>query len=107
MSISEDVTPSVKNVNDFVTAYNTLNKSLTDLTKYDATTKTAGLFQGDASVSGLQNVLRSMVGSSSLGVGMQTLSDVGLERQLDGSLTINTSKLSAVANPLEQINRIG
>ena len=98
MAISEDVTPSVKNVNDFVTAYNTLNKSLTDLTKYDATTKTAGLFQGDASVTGLQNVLRSMVGSSSFGVSKQTLSDVGLERQLDGSLTINTTKLSAAAN---------
>ena len=98
MSISEDVTPSVKNVNDFVTAYNTLNKSLTDLTKYDAKIKTAGLFQGDSSVTGLQNVLRSMVGSSSFGMSTQTLSDVGLERKLDGSLTINTTKLSAAAN---------
>jgi flagellar hook-associated protein 2 len=98
MAISEDVTPAVKNVNDFVTAYNTLNKSLTELTKYSAATKTAGLFQGDSSVVGLQNILRSMVGSSSLGASSQRLSDMGLERQLDGSLTINTSKLSTAAN---------
>jgi flagellar hook-associated protein 2 len=98
MTISEDVTPAVKNVNDFVTAYNTLNQTLSDLTKYDAATKTAGLFQGDASVVGLQNVLRSMLGSSSLGATSQHLSDVGLERQLDGSLTINTAKLSLAAN---------
>ena len=98
MAISEDVTPAVKNVSDFVTAYNTLNKSLTDLTKYVAATKTAGLFQGDSSVVGLQNILRNMLGSASLGASSQHLSDVGLERQLDGSLTINTSKLSAAAN---------
>jgi flagellar hook-associated protein 2 len=98
MRISEDVTPAVKNVSDFVTAYNTLNKTLTDLTKYVASTKTAGLFQGDSSIVGLQNVLRNMLGSSSMGATAQHLSDVGLERQLDGSLTINTAKLSAAAN---------
>jgi flagellar hook-associated protein 2 len=98
MRIAEDVTPAVKNVNDFVTAYNTLNKTLADLTKYDKATKTAGLFQGDSAVVGLQNVLRSMLSSSSLGATSQRLSDVGLQRQLDGSLTINTDKLSLAAN---------
>jgi flagellar hook-associated protein 2 len=98
MKISEDVTPAVKNVNDFVTAYNTLNKSLSDLTKYVAATKTAGLFQGDSSVVGLQNILRNMLGSSSLGATSQRLSDIGLQQQLDGSLTINTDKLSVAAN---------
>lgn len=98
MSIREDVTPAVKNVNDFVTAYNALNANLADLTKYDAATKTAGLFQGDSSVVGLQNILRNMLASSSMGATSQRLSDVGVERQLDGSLTINTAKLSLAAN---------
>ena len=99
LRISEDVTPAVKNVNDFVSAYNALNKTLADLTKYDAATKTAGLFQGDASVVGLQNVLRNMLGSASnLGGSSQRLSDVGLERKLDGSVVINTAKLSVAAN---------
>jgi flagellar hook-associated protein 2 len=98
MAVSEDVTPAVKNVNDFVTAYNTLNKTLSDLTKYDAATKTAGLFQGDSTVVGMQNLLRSIVGSSSLGATSQRLADVGVERQLDGSLTMNTAKLSLAAN---------
>jgi flagellar hook-associated protein 2 len=99
MSISEDVTPAVKNVSDFVAAYNDLNKTLSDLTRYDAATKTAGLFQGDSSVVGLQNVLRNMLGSISQGGGAyQRLADVGLERQLDGSLTINIAKLSGAAN---------
>jgi flagellar hook-associated protein 2 len=106
MSISEDVTPAVKNVSDFVTAYNALNKSLTDLTKYVAATKTAGLFQGDSSVVGLQNVLRNMLGSTSLGATSQRLSDIGLERQLDGSLTINTAKLSTAANNGTSLQRL-
>lgn len=98
MTISEDVIPAVKNVQDFVAAYNALNKNLTELTKYDAATKTAGLFQGDASIVGLQSVLRNMLGSTSPGGVYQRLSDIGLERQLDGSLTINTPKLSTAAN---------
>lgn len=98
MAISEDVTPAVKNVSDFVAAYNTLNKSLTDLTKYVAATKTAGLFQGDSSIVGLQNILRNMLGSASMGATSQRLSDIGLERKLDGSLSINTPKLSDAAN---------
>ena len=98
MGISEDVTPAVKNISDFVAAFNTLNKSLADLTKYDAGTKTAGLFQGDSSVLGLQNILRNMLGSASLGATSQRLSDVGIERQKDGSLTINTAKLTIAAN---------
>jgi len=71
---------------------------LADLTKYDAATKTAGLFQGDSAVLGLQRVLRNMATSISTGGAYQRLSDVGLELQLDGSLNLNTTKLSTAAN---------
>ena len=99
MTVSNDTSPAVKNVQDFVTAYNTLNQSLTDLTKYDAATKTAGLFQGDAVIVGLQSVLRNMLGSTSGGGGAyQRLSDVGVQIQRDGSLTIDSAKLGAAAN---------
>jgi flagellar hook-associated protein 2 len=39
-----------------------------------------------------------MLSSSSYGGSSQRLSDVGLERVLDGSISINTAKLSAAAN---------
>lgn len=106
MAIKEDVTPAVKNVNDFVTAYNTLNKTLSDLTKYDAATKTASLFQADSSILGLQSVLRNMLGSISTGGAYQRLSDIGMERQLDGSLNINTAKLSAAANNGSELQKL-
>jgi flagellar hook-associated protein 2 len=106
MSISEDVTLAVKNVNDFVTAYNTLNKTLADLTKYDAGTKTASLFQADSSILGLQSVLRNMLGSISTGSSYSRLSDVGIERQLDGSLKMNTAKLSTAANNGTELQKL-
>ena len=98
MVVSEDVKPAVKNISDFVDAFNKLNQTLKDLTKYDASTKTAGMFQGDSMVVGLQNVLRGVVGSTSTGASSQRLADVGVSRQLDGSLTIDTSKLATAAN---------
>jgi flagellar hook-associated protein 2 len=106
MSISEDVTLAVKNVNDFVTAYNTLNKTLADLTKYDAGTKTASLFQADSSILGLQSVMRNMLGSISAGSSYSRLSDVGIERLLDGSLKMNTAKLSTAANNGTELQKL-
>lgn len=98
MRISEDVTLAVRNVNDFVSAYNTLSKTLTDLTKYEAATKTGAAFQGDPTIVGVQNVLKRMLASTSQGGVYQRLSEVGIEMQLDGTLTMNTTKLSKAAN---------
>lgn len=98
MSVSENVTAAVKNVQDFITAYNALASDLADVTKYDASTKTPSIFQGDSSVVGMQSVLRNMIGSISNGSVYKRLSDVGIERQLDGTLSLNTTKLAAAAN---------
>ena len=106
MSIREDVTPAVKNVQDFVTAYNALAASLADMTKYDAATKTPAVFQGDSAVVGLQSILRNMASSITSGSAYQRLSDVGVERQLDGSLSLNTTKLSAAANNGTELQKL-
>lgn len=106
MAISEDVTVAVRNVNDFVSAYNTLNETLADLTKYDASTKTGALFQGDSSVVGLRNILRNMLGSVTAGSTYQRLSDVGITQQLDGSLTIDTPKLAKAANDGAELQKL-
>jgi flagellar capping protein FliD len=106
MAVREDVTSAVKNVQDFITAYNALAASLSDMTKYDAATKTPSIFQGDSAVLGLQSILRNMLGSVSTGSTYQRLSDVGVERQLDGSLTLNTTKLSAAANNGTELQKL-
>ncbi len=99
MAVTQDVTGVVKNVEAFVTAYNTLATDLSSSTAYDASTNTASLFQADGSILGLQSILRSMVGSISNGSSAyQRLSDVGIQVQTDGTLAIDTTALSAAAN---------
>jgi flagellar hook-associated protein 2 len=110
MTIKEDVTVAVKNVDNFVKAYNELVASLTDLTKYDAATKTAGSFQGDPAVNGLLSMLRNMVSSTSKSGSVYSyLSDVGIvgvKNQLRGQLTVDTGKLGLAANNGEQLRRL-
>jgi flagellar hook-associated protein 2 len=99
MAVKEDTGPAMKNVQDFVDAYNTLNQTLSDMTKYDAGSQVAGPFQGDSVIVGLQNVLRNMLVSNNGAGGVyQRLSDVGIQSQRDGSLSVNSVKLAAAAN---------
>lgn len=80
----------------FQKAYNTLNASLAEMTRYDAATKSAGALQGDSTAVGLQSALRSMLGANGpAGTSFSRLSDVGMELQRDGSLTLNSTKLTA------------
>lgn len=107
MRITEDVTPAVKTVQNFVTAYNALATDLAELTKYDASTKTPGLFQADAAVVGIQRVLRTITSSLSQGSSAYSnLNQVGVEQQLDGTLSINTAKLATAANNGTELQKL-
>ncbi|OYU45918.1 MAG: hypothetical protein CFE44_04980, partial [Burkholderiales bacterium PBB4] len=68
--------------------------------------KTASLFQADAAVVGLQSLLRNMVGSSSSGSTYKRLNEIGIERQLDGSLSVNIAKLSVAANNGAELQKL-
>ncbi len=87
-------------IQGFADAFNALAKNLTDQTKYDAASKTGGPLQGDSAATSLQRQLRALLntGSGASSV-FGRLSDVGLQLQRDGTLSVNASKLdSAVAN---------
>lgn len=92
--VENDLDDVQKNIQSFVDAYNAVNQTLSDATKYTAATKTGGPLQGDSTTVGLQNALRAMLGSTSTGSTFSYLSDVGLERQTDGSLKVNQTKLT-------------
>ena len=100
-------TDSVKSlVTNFVAAYNALASFLSSATSYDASTKTAALLQGDATTTGLQNQLRSMVAQAGKASGtFGTLSDIGLEFQKDGRLKVNDTKLSAALSNLPELTK--
>lgn len=105
VSIADDTKAIKTRINTFQSAYNSLNATLKDLTKYDATTKVAGTLQGDNTAVGLQNAIRSMLGSSGpAGTSFNRLSDIGLEIQRDGSMTVNSTKLDAALKKTDDLN---
>lgn len=104
VTVAKDTATMTKNVQDFITAYNALNQTLSDATAYDAATKTAGPFQGDAVATGLQRALRSLMGSTSTtGSTFSRLADVGITAQLGGNLTLDTTKFTAALSDVSNV----
>lgn len=102
ITIENDLDAIQTNIQSFVDAYNALNTTLADATKYDAAAKKGGVLQADSTTVALQKNLRALVGSSSVGAtfsalspNVSWLSDAGIERQTDGSLKINSTKLTS------------
>lgn len=111
ITVENDQDAIQKNIENFVEAYNALNKTLADATHYTAATKVAGPLQGDSTTVGLQNTLRAMLGSSSTGATFSgstsaRLSDVGIERQTDGSLKINAKKLTSAKQDMANLEKL-
>lgn len=102
INVSQDTTTIKKSITDFVDAYNKLNSLLTDSTKYDAANKTSSILQGDATTVGLQNALRSLVGSGTPGGTYTRLSDLGITLQRDGSL-VTSSKLDTALQTVDSV----
>ena len=82
-------------VNAFVTAYNTANSKMKELGAYNASTKTAGALQGNATLRTAQSQVRNLLfGSYSAGT-YQNLANIGVSVAKDGSLSVDSTKLSA------------
>jgi len=106
IDVSADVEAVRANVQAFVDAYNTLNTTLANATRYDAGTKTAGALQGDSTATGLQNALRGMMRSVTGGTPYTRLADIGIELKTGGTLAINTEKFDASLSNLEGLKNL-
>jgi len=89
-------------VNAFVKAYNDAVGGIKQMTAYDAANKKASVLTGDSTARSIQSQLSSLVSTSISGIagGISRLSDIGITVQKDGTLAVDSSKLSAaVADP--------
>ncbi len=98
LTVGNDEAAARKLVNDFVTSYNALISNFDNLTAYDAETALGGPLLGDATVRGIRDQVRRelSVGVTDATAAFQTLSEIGIETQLDGSLKVNDERLSEV-----------
>ncbi|RZI75159.1 MAG: hypothetical protein EOP80_09345 [Variovorax sp.] len=97
VTVANDVTRQTEAVNAFVKAYNAINQLFNAATKFDPASKRGALLQGDATTTGLQTALRSMVGSlAGSGGALQRLSDVGVSIAKDGAgdLAVDSTRLA-------------
>ncbi len=96
MSITSEDTQVAANLQTFVTNYNQFRSTLTTDTAYDATTNTAAVLSDDTAADQLDAALSQLVAGTFSGNGkLQSLADVGVTVQSDGTLAFDQSVLDA------------
>ncbi|MFP8779461.1 flagellar filament capping protein FliD [Hydrogenophaga sp. RWCD_12] len=106
VDVSTDLEAIRTNVQAFIDNYNTLNSTIANATRYDASTKVAGALQGDSTATGLQNALRSMMRSVTSSTPFSRLSDIGIEMQTGGKLTLDSEKFDAALDNLDGLKSL-
>ena len=96
LTVAQDSSATQTALQSFVTAYNTVNKAITDLSKYDLSTKKAAVLYGDSSLTTLKSQMRGVFNKalSTSGGGLTNLTEVGIAFQKDGTLALDTTKLN-------------
>lgn len=95
VTVSKNTSGITSAIDGFVKAYNELNDSLNELTKYEPGTKSVGILQGDSTATGLQYALRGMLQNVTKGSAFSRLADIGITQQLGGNLAVDSNKINA------------
>lgn len=106
VAVQQDTKTIETGVQSFVTAYNNLQSTITSLSAYDASTKTAQPLTGDSTLQVLQQQLRSVLNAAQSGSGsganaIKTLAQAGVTFQKDGTLSFDSTTLDSAlsSNP--------
>ena len=85
-------------VSDFVESYNALVNIFDNLTSYDAENEIAAPLVGDSTLRSIRDQIRRemSIAVQDLDASFSSLSEVGIEVQLDGTLNLNNERLDAV-----------
>jgi flagellar hook-associated protein 2 len=97
LNIATDSNAVMTSVDSFVKAYNDLNKTISDLTKYNADAKTSSPLQGDAAIRTIASQIRDSLTSLVSGAvgSYKALPQVGIAFDRNGALTVDKAKLQA------------
>jgi flagellar hook-associated protein 2 len=97
ITVAQDSSALSSKISAFVTAFNTLDKSLKDISSYDATAKKGAALYGDSAINSLRREIRSII-IGTLGVDATTsynrLSQVGVSFKSDGTLSLDNTTLN-------------
>jgi len=109
LSVGTDTDTIQSSVQSFVDAYNALNTSMRNLTKFvSAGSSSNGALLGDSTARNIMVKLKSMLSASSpTATTYKTLSDVGVSMGSDGSLSLDSTKLQkAITNNVSDVAKL-
>lgn len=82
----------------FVTAYNNLQSTENNLSAFNVAAKTQSALTGDPTLRNIQTHIRAQLNTPQPGGTLTMLSDIGVAFQKDGTLAIDSAKLTAALN---------
>jgi flagellar hook-associated protein 2 len=106
VTVNNDNTAIEAQLTDFVAKYNEVMTFIAEQTKYDSATEQGGPLIGDSTLRTLRRALQSIITTPVTG-SPSILGEIGIATQKDGTLSVNSSKLSdALANDLDGVSNL-
>lgn len=101
LAVTKDTAPMQKAIQSFVDAYNALQTTISNLTKYTATDAGSatqdtsnGVLLGNSTVRGIQTKLKMQISTAQEGMGVSTLNEMGIKQNpKTGMLEVDNDKL--------------
>ncbi|MDH5545529.1 MAG: flagellar filament capping protein FliD [Gammaproteobacteria bacterium] len=112
LRISASTATLATQVGSFVDAFNELSTLLKDLTYYDSESKESGMFIGDSVLRGIESRIRGVLNTSvssfyDPSVTYNSFASVGITTNEDGTLSLDSSKLStALSSDLDEVRNL-
>ncbi|HET6554911.1 MAG TPA: flagellar filament capping protein FliD [Dyella sp.] len=95
LTVAQDNTTATNAIQGFVDAYNSYVSTVSSLSSYDTSTGAAGVLLGDTTLTSVQRQIASVLSSPASGNSIGTLANLGITRNADGTLDLDTDKLAA------------
>jgi flagellar hook-associated protein 2 len=95
LTIGRDDAAALAAVQSFVNAYNTVNASISTVTRYDPATRTASALTGDTLPRGIASELRGVIGNVRDNGTLRALGDIGVSFTASGTLALDRTKFDA------------
>jgi len=109
ISLSTDIDAITTKVSDFVDEYNEVFTFLREQLAIDTETNKTGVLFGNFAVQNLQQILRSSISNEVTGASgnFKYVSQIGITTQSDGTLIIDTNKLSdALTTDIQNVSQL-
>lgn len=108
ITMSRDDAATTKAINAFVSAYNSLQSTITNLTSYSSTDNTSSVLTGDSAARTIQSRLREVLYTTLPDGEVRTLAQLGISTNpTTGALSVDTEKLNAaLKDNLDDVTRL-